>query len=130
MYCKNCGAEIREGAIFCTECGESVETIVNSFEIIEEQKTKGTKVWDIFSKIGYIGGLVCFICSFVPFINIFACSFGIYFIVFSALGKKTQDEALKSKASKGLVFSILATVIGFVGFIIIEILLELAKLAL
>ena len=30
MYCKNCGAEIREGAIFCTECGESVETIVNS----------------------------------------------------------------------------------------------------
>lgn len=116
MYCKNCGAELKEGAMFCVECGESVEITDKSLEVVEE-KPKGPKVWDVFSKVGYIGGLVCFICSFIPFIDLVAVSFGIYFIVFSALGKKTLDEELKKKASKGLIFSILAVIIGFVGYI-------------
>ena len=26
MYCKNCGAEINEGALFCGNCGMKIET--------------------------------------------------------------------------------------------------------
>lgn len=114
MYCKNCGAELKSGALFCSECGERAEVVT---EVVEQPK-KNTKVWDIFGKIGFIGGLVCFILSFIPFIDLFACSFGIYFIVFSALGKKTSDPGRYVKAVKGLKFSIAGTIIGFVTYII------------
>ena len=115
MYCKNCGAEIKEGALYCGECGEYVSVTP---EVVAEPTKKSTKVWDIFSKVGFIGGLVCFILSFIPLVDIFACSFAIYFIVFSALGKKSSIEECRAKAAKGLGFSVAATIIGFIGYII------------
>lgn len=114
MYCKVCGAKLKEDALFCSECGADVSITP---EVVEQPK-KNTKVWDVFSKVGFIGGLVCFILSFIPIIDIFACSFGVYFIVFSALGKKSSIESCRSKASKGLTFSILSLIIGFVGYIV------------
>lgn len=32
MYCKNCGAEIADGAIFCPNCGQAVQSEPQNFE--------------------------------------------------------------------------------------------------
>ena len=122
MYCKNCGTELREDALYCNHCGESVTVTP---EVVSGMK-ETPKVWDVFSKIGFIGGIICFICSFIPILNIMACSFGIPFIVLSALGKKTSNLVNYQKAAKGLKFSIAATIIGFVTWIIFVVFMELA----
>ena len=114
MYCKKCGTELKEEALYCNNCGESVTVTP---EVVSGTK-ETPKVWDIFCKIGFIGGLICFICSFIPFLDCMACSFGIPFIVLSALGKKTSNLANYAKASKGLKLSIAATIIGFITWIV------------
>ena len=64
MYCKNCGKELQDGSLFCSMCGNSVEAST------EETKKETPKVWNVFAKAGYIGGLVCLICSFIPFVGL------------------------------------------------------------
>lgn len=113
MYCRVCGAKLKEGALFCSECGAEVEGVQ---EVVEQPKSS-PKVWDIFSKVGFIGGLVCFILSFIPFIDLVACEVAICFIVLSALGKKSYNPDSYARASKGLGFSIAAAIIGFISYI-------------
>ena len=116
MFCEKCGAEVKENAQFCTECGSIVEKEV---EVVQETTNKSDKVWNALGKAGFIGGLICFICSFIPFLNIMAYSMGIPFIVLSALGKKTSDPACYYRANRGLKFAIAAVIIGFVGYILL-----------
>jgi len=39
MYCKECGAEIKEGK-FCQNCGTKIETVNSKQESIEERKSE------------------------------------------------------------------------------------------
>ena len=32
MYCKNCGKEIKDGSLFCTNCGAKTEETENQLE--------------------------------------------------------------------------------------------------
>lgn len=113
MFCKNCGTELKENAVFCHQCGESI-----SPEIVEETKNESPKVWNIFSKIGFVGGLICFITSFIPYIGFASAFMAINFIVLSALGKKTTNLFFYNKAKKGLKFSIAASIIGLIGYVL------------
>ena len=111
MFCKNCGEKLKENAVFCHQCG---------CDNTEERKTiepkKSPKVWDVFCKVGNIGGIICFIVSFIPFFGLIASCIAPEFIVFSALGKKSSNLFLTTKANRGLIFSILAIIIGIITY--------------
>ena len=120
MFCKNCGKELNDTVLFCPACGHDVDPL----GVSKEETTKKTpKVWDVFCKIGYTGGLVCFILSFIPFVGFFAGCLAPNFIVFSALGKQSGNLYLSQKGAKGLKFSIAATIIGIVGYFLFFIIL-------
>lgn len=83
------------------------------------------KCWKVFGKIGFILGLISFICSFTVIFSMISLTIAEPAIVFSALGKKTKDEEYKSKANKGLVFGIVGLAVGFIGYIIYMVVLAL-----
>lgn len=83
------------------------------------------KCWRVFGKIGFILGLISFICSFTIILSVVSVYISEPAIVFSALGKKTKDEEYKSKANKGLVFSIISLAVGFIGYIIFLVVMQL-----
>lgn len=139
MYCRKCGNELRENAVFCDSCGAKVEvveeTVVKEPEVVEEVATvvEDTPVvnktqeprgpWKAFATVGHILGIVSL--SFVWFPYFVCCSIGVYGIVFSALGKKSIKN--NQKAQKGLVMSIVATTVNFVLTILIYVIIILAS---
>ncbi len=116
MKCNVCGKENIDEAKFCAGCGnELVETV--EAEVIEgttanEPETPHVpKCFDVFAKLGFglgLGGLIgCILLGF-------GCVVAMPGIVFSALGKKSIKY--HNKAKKGLVLSILGTVIGIIVY--------------
>lgn len=116
-FCANCGKELQAEEKFCPSCGASVETedVVEEIKVEEVKKPSVPKCFTIFAKLGYIFGLVSFIISFIPFINVLAAELGPVGIVFSILGKK--DPFMVPKCRKGLAFSIWGTILGIVLYI-------------
>jgi hypothetical protein len=119
MKCNVCGKENIDEAKFCAGCGnelaETVEAEViedGNAEIAQEPETPHVpKCFDVFAKLGFglgLGGLIG--CIFLGF-GFVAAMPG---IVFSALGKKSIKY--HNKAKKGLVLSILGTVIGIIVY--------------
>lgn len=122
MKCKYCGSEVEEGVKFCPSCGANLqeeEKAAEVAEVVEEAsateaevpaeapKEKVTIAKMIFAIIGFASGLTSLICCFIPFTGIFI---GIFGIVFSACGKKTNK--CRGLAVAGLIISIIATVIS------------------
>ena len=117
MLCKHCGAEMPDNALFCQVCGNSVEPAKQ-----EAKKSNGAeKVWNIFSTIGFILGIVSLAMCWIPFLATWFVS--IYAIVLSALGKKSVSYQHYEKASKGLKFAIIGTIVSFVVYVIFLIIL-------
>lgn len=124
MYCKNCGKELMDGIKFCPECGEAIveEKEFSEFEpeveIINEEtpKVHVPRCFTIFGKIGFGLGLAGFICSFIPLICYVGIELSTIGLVFSILGKRDPELAIKTK--KGRIFSILGLSIGFVMSIV------------
>lgn len=111
-FCKNCGKELSEGQVFCPECGQSQ----NDEVVVETEQPKVAKVWGVFAKLSKIFGIVAFILSFIPFLNIISWELGPVAIVFSILGKK--DPTCTDLCKRGLVFGILGTVLGLVLYFV------------
>jgi len=127
-FCSNCGKELLAEEKFCSNCGTSVDEVVVDEVVVEEvsvenvQENKVPKCFTIFAKLGYIFGLVSFILAFIPFLGAISIELGPVGIVFSILGKK--DKTMTAKCKKGLVFSILGTVIGLILYIFYIIVFE------
>lgn len=126
IYCKKCGKVSPEGTKFCGECGNPLEpqaevkveaTVIEQSGKISVAESEA-KCWRVFAKIGFILGLIGFIMSCTMFMGLYGIVLGENALVFSILGKRTKLPEYKSKADKGLVFSILAMAIGFVGYIV------------
>lgn len=109
MVCKKCGAEFDEGN-FCPICGNN--EFVDEYDVDNASSnnaiSNNENLWSKFANIGYIIGLITFICSFV--LPIFVPVAPIAGIVFSSLGNKSALN--KDKAKKGLGFSIAALIIS------------------
>lgn len=125
MFCRKCGKELREGAIFCDQCGEKVEVVEEAIvvdnEVIdvttqpaeEQQVERGP--WKAFAKVGHILGIVSLATMWIPFVV--CCTTGFYGIVFSALGKKSTEN--KPIADKALKRNIAASIVSFVLTVVI-----------
>ncbi len=125
MYCHQCGKEVSEDAVFCRFCGiklnlskqeGSVQQTYNSSSI--ENVEKGP--WKNFATTGFVLGIIS-ICTLFMMSPAIMC--GIPGIVFSALGKRSNVN--NSKATTGLVLSILGTIFGVILPFLILILLML-----
>ena len=98
MYCKSCGKEISDGK-FCSYCGTQVDVVEEvKAKVVKEHKAKYSKkyiVWEIFSIIGYVFGVITFALSFfLPFVFI---KYSIIGIVFSILGRKSYKNYEKAE---------------------------------
>ena len=131
MYCRKCGKQLREEAIFCDQCGEKVEiveeNIIVDSEVIDVEsqpieEPKGERgPWKAFALVGHILVIVSLATMWIPFLV--CCSTGFYGIVFSALGKKSlskkpmSDKALKRNIAASIVSFVLTVVIYAIIFI-------------
>ena len=124
MFCRKCGKELREDAVFCDQCGEKVEiteeAIVVDNEVVDvieqpEEETVERGPWKAFAKVGHILGIVSLATMWIPVFV--CCSIGFYGIVFSALGKKSVEN--KPIADKALKMNIAASIVSFVLTVVI-----------
>ena len=124
-FCVKCGKELNEQEKFCPECGTVVESLeeVAAETVGENQGYNVPKCFTVFGKIGPIIGLVTFILAFIPIVNIIAAEVAPIGIVFCILGKK--DVTLIRKCKKGLKFSIWATILGIVLYIVYTVIFAL-----
>lgn len=98
MICKKCGVEF-EGGYQCPICGNNefvdeynVDNVCSSDNAISDNEN----LWCKFANVGYIIGLITFICSFVLPICVPTVA-PIAGIVFSCLGKKSINNKAKAK---------------------------------
>ena len=109
-FCSNCGNELNDGADVCLKCGKNIrKSDSNGISNVEEKVDKN-------ANIGFVLGLISIIAWFIP---IFGYPITICGIVFSSKGLKST--AIKSKATAGLVLSIIFLVMtlinSFIGFL-------------
>ena len=125
MFCRKCGKELRENAVFCDQCGEKVEVVEEAIVVenevidvttqpVEEQQVERGP-WKAFAKVGHILGIVSLATMWIPFLV--CCATGFYGIVFSALGKKSTEN--KPMADKALKRNIAASIVSFVLTVVI-----------
>ena len=118
MKCNVCGKENIDEAKYCSGCGnELIEDVVG--EVVGEPETPHVpKCFDVFAKLGFglgLGGLLG--CLLIGLGYVVA----IPGIVFSALGRRSITY--HDKAKKGLVLSIIGTVLGIIIYFIVCIVL-------
>ena len=129
MVCKQCGATVADGDVFCSACGakvEAEETVVENAEVeavvseVEaETKTEPTIPYEERPNsgkaiAGFITALAGWFFTFLPA--------SIVGLVLSIMGKRETGENGKYKgkgfATAGLVFSILGIVGAILGTIL------------
>jgi len=103
-FCKNCGKELNDEQNVCLNCGVNVTGEIN---IPEENKT------DKNAMAGFILGLVSIIAWFIP---LFGYPVTICGIIFSAKGLSSSLN--KSKATAGLILSIIFLIITLINSIL------------
>ncbi|MBQ9728359.1 MAG: hypothetical protein IJV85_02070 [Clostridia bacterium] len=91
MFCKNCGKELNEWAIYCPECGVATDKF-QSAEKKQEEESNGIAI-------------AGFVCSF------FSCLLG---WIFGGVGLSRANK----RNGKGKGFSIAALIIATIGFFI------------
>ena len=97
MYCRSCGKEIKDDAVFCQFCGCEVGEVV--------VKTTGdvNVTWRVFARIAKIIGIVSLATS--PIFGGFEAIPG---IVFAKLAMKSTDQTVYKEAKVALRNNIIA----------------------
>ncbi len=107
MYCKNCGSQIADQAVYCVHCGTATDVgfSVPSQPALCEKRTNG------FAVAGFVLALV----------GLLLCNISILGLIFSCIGlvnSKTYGSG-KGLSIAGLVISVIAFVILLVVVIFI-----------
>ena len=129
-FCKNCGTELVEEALFCPNCGTAVnpqepapaEVVINT--IPENSPSKGAGI------VGIVFSALSFALSWMgiafAIYGIFPLSFSIVGLIFSGKAKKSQPQGGgvckmgsigKTFGILGLIFSIIFILVGVIMLI-------------
>lgn len=103
MYCRSCGKEIKDDAVFCQFCGCEVG------EVVVKTNNNVNITWKVFARIAKVLGIVCLATS--PLLGGFDAIPG---IVFAKLGMKSTDPAVYEEAKTALRNNIAALIISSV----------------
>ena len=123
MFCPVCGEKLENGVNYCPKCGAKIENeLVERVEEVEEKKEKKpAKCWSVFAKVSRILGIVAVATCWMPIL--IGLEAGVTGIVFSILGNHAiDDEAIQNRKS-GLKMSIIGSVISFLTFIALYVIL-------
>ena len=118
MNCKNCGAELNEGAIFCGNCGVKIET---EQPVVEETVCEQDSSYQAQAEPVYAEPVVpaekpnTVLWIVLSAIHIFVCFplTGIISLIFSILGHLAADKGDFADAFKKLKFAKISFWIGF-----------------
>ena len=130
MYCRRCGNELKENAVFCDQCGykvveeEVIEEVIDISNVTVSNETKEPKgPWKAFAIVGYVLGIVDLILMLYPF---YSMIMSVYGIVLSALGKKSVSK--RKYARRGLTMNIIACSVNFVATVALYVVIILLSL--
>lgn len=112
-YCPNCGKEIRHNIKFCPHCGSKLQNISTSKTINYSEKLNKTTFEnnpiitnpEIYNK-HTAATVIGYICSFIPFLQIFGIIFGIYIIT-------RQNPNIKKHGTAIIIISVIMMIIIF-----------------
>ena len=107
MKCNICEYENIDNAKYCSRCGNQIKFVEEEHSTLMK-KCDSTKDYDKFAKIGMSLGITGLILCFTLGLG---CFFSIPGIVFSAVGRRSVNCYFK--AQKGVIISIIATVLNF-----------------
>lgn len=126
MYCPVCGEKLDNNVNYCPKCGakienDLVERVENVENIEEKQENKPAKCWSVFAKVSRILGIVAVATCWIPLL--IGLEVGTCGIVFAILGNHAIDEEAILNRKSGLKMSIIGTVISFLTFIALYVIL-------
>ena len=125
-YCPNCSAPIDENESVCTQCGTSLNApVCTEKAIVEEQVPRRKGPWNAFARVGNILGTISIITCWIPIVCISAWMTGPVGIALGAMGLRADAPGMSAKARKGMVKSIIGTVVSFVVYFAFIVLLSL-----
>ena len=101
MYCKKCGNEMKEGALFCDKCGERIDNDQNNVS----NNKKGSINFDIknVNFFGIIATLITIISVFLPCISV------------SLLGVTRDIKYVQGDGQFVLIVGVIAIVLALIG---------------
>lgn len=109
MFCKYCGKEHADDALYCSNCGEAVNA-----KKVEEKKP--ARCWSIFARVGKALGIVTLATCWIPIFGLYSLIPGMIGITFGVLGKFAREEPYTSSARTGFITSLIGTILSFVLF--------------
>ena len=128
MYCKKCGKMVEDGSAFCPYCGadlreQLVEVNDNEEDVVVEAtpKNEDNDPWRVFALVGFILGIV----SLAGSLLFLGLTTGVPGIIFSILGKKSNNPDKQAKAAKGLKLSIWGLIVSAVVYIVLFVVLTI-----
>ncbi len=125
-YCPNCSAPIDENESVCTQCGTSLNApVCTEKAIVEEQVPRRKGPWNAFARVGNILGTISIITCWIPIVCISAWMTGPVGIALGAMGLRADAPGMSAKARKGMVKSIIGTVVSFIVYFAFIVLLSL-----
>lgn len=125
-YCPNCSAPIDENESVCTQCGTSLNApVCTEKAIVEEQSPRRKGPWNAFARVGNILGTISIITCWIPIVCISAWMTGPVGIALGAMGLRADAPGMSAKARKGMIKSIIGTVVSFIVYFAFIVLLSL-----
>lgn len=118
-YCRTCGAEIEDNAVFCDECGTRQEMQQPSKNMPTKRQMNDTDIYTE-NKIKQSGfGIASFVFGIISIITLGVFYFPeIIGIVFGIVGIKDKSKK-HGMAKAGLIMSIASTIILILLFVIV-----------
>ena len=123
MYCEHCGNFIEEGQVFCQSCGARVTPVIDATvnsastaPTATPAERKKAKCWSIFAGVGFgvaLGSLLTF------WFGAFAMITAQFGLVFSILGRVSDVPSSRSKATAGIILSIIAFVLSILSYVVL-----------
>ena len=126
MYCTKCGSRIDDDSKFCSECGTKVNDFYSQSDFCQQDSNIDTRTSSkVFAFVGFGLGITAFVISFIFIAGYCAFLFAIPGLIFSIQGKKSVKA---SYAKKGITFSILGLILGFVLSTVMALLITLLSI--
>ncbi|MDE5563043.1 MAG: zinc-ribbon domain-containing protein [Clostridiales bacterium] len=133
MFCKNCGSNISDDAVFCPNCGTQVgegQSQPQAAPVAENKPNNNTAKPQTSNAVGLVGFILSMVSVLFWIIGLIASSgllfivslmLGIGAIVCSAIGMNTaskQNAPFRGLSISGLVVGIVVVAISIILFII------------
>jgi len=111
--CSKCGAENKDEAKYCSECGADLVTSSITTSNVNSNSSEKTgddgKPWPTFAKLGKTFGIISLALCWIPYSMFYLGGIG---IVFSCLGKWSKSN--REQAEKGFNMSLISVILNFV----------------